>query len=1714
MILLWQALCLALPLFISWSTAFPHNIEPGYPDLYSFRHQPYDHIGRTIGERTETDVPSLETQVTDHSTEPAASETSNPSTPTREAQYPVVGPPVSLTTSEALSEVTLSSSAHLPQDYTLSFSPSASEEGDGSTGFTGTLVDSSHPSSKPTTIPLALPTESRNSTETVEVPSSPIPKPSLPTQTSRDSHSARTSGTSASTPDSAEDPEQTHSGRTLEVESTFKTLPTISLFPGDTLTSPLTDDGSTRDFSTTLDTISSDAQTSVSLTTESQWGIETSTSDLTGIFTLPATTAATLVTDTIRSSEQTSTNDKTTPSDEATTVSSATSQVTSAAPSTGLPGDLESSVVSTDVLTPTDTFSKGSFTTMDSSTPSTPAIDTQAPGTTGDSGMPTLTEPETSEPKPSTAVPSPSENTSAISGRTNKGTTEQFQSASSYQASKDGTTQPATHKQSITHAMASNVVVTAGSDAIVTFAPTQDPKFTSLTESTTTTDDNGILVVIWPGGWKWRPVGDKMPATLPSPPKSNPSPVAEPGDEDPDDDDVSTKEAKSTVTKTAPVSTGASTTATSVEPTSETTTSETTAECTATEIPDCTKTMSYITMSESVTITEIGDCPPTPSCATGEQSTVTTTLEPESHWVGYAADPQQGPSEAELDAPVDKETQEYLEDFFQEHDLLLDYEADDASPECSTTSSGLDLTCFSGSWPLFCTHVSTGDNETFVENVTAKVLGSSDKVKRYEHCDSYSIEFSWELGSIDGCVQDCLGAMSKLALSCGLTGSRADGISDSGSLVVGCGIYSYRVVEDYQHTITETTSDVATATSTAESTSSEATTSSSGSIKVTTDELTTTKAVTTSEDAASSTEEADATPTIDPNYQPLVQQDPECLEATDGDHGAIDPGTQDDYAEEFSSQEPDGGWEAGPDIQHSYKETSHGVVYEYKVNWAQDCTTDGDTQDIRWPLGQAADVTAYSLMRGAFEKCNNGGIGGSIQAGQANYTMTVTEVGCMGVKPNMNIMDHTTSEGKILTDAWKTVISKPGGPQRVYWGLESVDPSKVWGFFDFDSVQQHRQFAEEYGADAVKDIPKICTYGEFTKHIKMVPSSDILGSPLTEIILAYFPQDISDQKKETLSSKIQEILRQAFLDDVQVSHAWGVENDFPARSEDGQPRSVLLGFVGFSHSETLGDHQKSDSWKEALLSIKAKTPPESFITTIRAQPSLHIYHGMAGKATSPSGVLEQEHSTPSEPLSSHHKDFDRLDPNRPACFPKRSSELGFICAIVGSIMVSEYFVSGFPIVLSALSDPSNEVRTWPAAVINLTTAILILPFARLAEIHSARLIFLCGHAWLIFWSIIAAFSQDSTMLIACRAMQCLGPPVFLSSSVVIMSRIYRPGPRNTLTFSILGASSCIGFYSGIFFGALSAQVLGWKWYFFIGAFFCTGIFIAGLLAIPKRHGHARHDLEMDWLGTATVVPGVALVVYALTDGGNAAHGYLILILGITCLALFVYVEGWRSIQPFVSAEIFKTNYISRLVVALFVSYGSFSLVLFYASFYIESVLYTGILLTTAWFIPLTAGGFMLALVGGFALHILNGRRLLLILCLGFLGSLILFSIIPDSRISNSFLYWAFIFPAMILGIVGVDITFNIHNFIITTSLPNHLQAVSGALITSLLYLGMAFWLGVIETATSARKEKRAESLDGTSQCQMGFWTGTGLALIFITVQIQSTEADLTADEKA
>lgn len=163
--------------------------------------------------------------------------------------------------------------------------------------------------------------------------------------------------------------------------------------------------------------------------------------------------------------------------------------------------------------------------------------------------------------------------------------------------------------------------------------------------------------------------------------------------------------------------------------------------------------------------------------------------------------------------------------------------------------------------------------------------------------------------------------------------------------------------------------------------------------------------------------------------------------------------------------------------------------------------------------------------------------------------------------------------------------------------------------------------------------------------------------------------------------------------------------------------------------------------------------------------------------------------------------------------------------------------------------------------------------------------------------------------------------------------------------------------------------------------------------------------------------------------------------------------------------------------------------------------------TAVWFAPMAAGGIILATIGGFTLHLLPGRILLVISGLGSLACCLLFALCPKD--AN---YWAYIFPAMIGATIGVDITFIVSNIFITTNIARHRQGLSGALINSLLFLGISFFLGLADLAVS-----EDEIRGGSQGHRVAFWFATAAAavtlLIFATIKIGKAESELTVEER-
>ena len=395
-------------------------------------------------------------------------------------------------------------------------------------------------------------------------------------------------------------------------------------------------------------------------------------------------------------------------------------------------------------------------------------------------------------------------------------------------------------------------------------------------------------------------------------------------------------------------------------------------------------------------------------------------------------------------------------------------------------------------------------------------------------------------------------------------------------------------------------------------------------------------------------------------------------------------------------------------------------------------------------------------------------------------------------------------------------------------------------------------------------------------------------------------------------------------------------------------------------------------------------------------------------------------------------------------------------------------------------------------------------------------VFIAGLVWFTIWSIIGGFSQNNLMLDFCRALQGLGPAAFLPSGVMLIGSTYRPGPRKNLVFSVYGAAAPLGFFIGIFIAGVTGNFLQFGWYFWIGAMIVSTTIMAAIFAIPNDSEERKAmGIQMDWLGSIEIVSGLILVIFAITDASHAPDGwktpyiYVTLILGALLLGISLYVEGWVATNPLLPFDLFKVPHLPALCVALFFSDGVLGIFLLYATLYMQNVMGASPLQVAAWYVPMCAGGCMISIVGGYILHLLPGTVLMLIGGGAWVGNSLLFALAPEGAE-----YWAFVFPAMICATMGIDIIYNVANIFITTSLSKNRQGLAGALINSLLFLGIAFLLAVadvIQTATADVNLKRSY--------QSVFWyqfACSALALVTMMgfVRIRKAEGEMTMDERA
>ncbi|KAJ5114388.1 hypothetical protein NUU61_000147 [Penicillium alfredii] len=481
-------------------------------------------------------------------------------------------------------------------------------------------------------------------------------------------------------------------------------------------------------------------------------------------------------------------------------------------------------------------------------------------------------------------------------------------------------------------------------------------------------------------------------------------------------------------------------------------------------------------------------------------------------------------------------------------------------------------------------------------------------------------------------------------------------------------------------------------------------------------------------------------------------------------------------------------------------------------------------------------------------------------------------------------------------------------------------------------------------------------------------------------------------------------------------------------------------------------------------------------------------------------------------------DLEKLGRERPACFSNLWTELAFCFSIVMSQILAEYFISGSNVLLPTLVKELHipEASTiWPSTALSLVVTSTLLIFGRLTDMLGGFALYNAGAIWLTISSILTGVSQSWLMLLICRALQGLALAAFLPSGIMILGSTYRPGPRKNLVFSVYGACAALGFFAGIFFSGLCSQFLSWRWYFFIGAILSAITAVSSFFSIPRDYAEKRKlGIRMDWAGCCLSVPGVVLLVFAIADSSFAPQQWrtpyipLFLILGVILLAIFTYVEGWVVENPLLPGDIFRVKYMTPLAIALLFLYGTLGIFLLYAVLYMSDIMGAGPLQIVAWTTPMAVGGLILSVAGGMIFHKISGTILMLISCLGYVGCGLLFVVIPLGG-----MYWKYVFPAMVCGTIGIDISFNLANIFITTNMPKSRQGLAGALINCTLHLGIALMLGFADIVQTSFRH-----LGVRQGYKAVFWFQSGLAIlglltVLFFVRIHHAKSELTMDER-
>ena len=263
-----------------------------------------------------------------------------------------------------------------------------------------------------------------------------------------------------------------------------------------------------------------------------------------------------------------------------------------------------------------------------------------------------------------------------------------------------------------------------------------------------------------------------------------------------------------------------------------------------------------------------------------------------------------------------------------------------------------------------------------------------------------------------------------------------------------------------------------------------------------------------------------------------------------------------------------------------------------------------------------------------------------------------------------------------------------------------------------------------------------------------------------------------------------------------------------------------------------------------------------------------------------------------------------------------------VVVVMGSIMA----ILDTTIVAVALHRLSIDFHSTVSTIQWVTTGYLlslaiVIPLSGWA-IHriGAKRVYVISLALFLVGSILCAGAWSATSLIVFRILQGFGGGMIMPVGQAIMARTAGP-QRMGRVMAIVGVPQLLGPILGPVLGGLIVSNISWRWIFLVNVpigLVTLWLSRSYLVPTPGDGGH-RFDL----LGFACLAPGLALVVYGLSEVGvvGSFHGRAVwfsLLGGLLLCALFVG-RSLTALEPLMDLRLFRDRTFSLATIGIFLT---------------------------------------------------------------------------------------------------------------------------------------------------------------------------------------------------